>query len=53
MKNKILKIITNVTAVVGVVAVSCLDSDSYVPHLITAVCIIWLGLFVLANREAL
>lgn len=53
MKNKILKTITNVAAVVGVVAVSCLDSDSIIPVIVTAVCIAWIGLFVFANKEAL
>lgn len=53
MKNKILKAVTTVVAIALIVAGSCLDSHSYVPHIICAVSLLWLGLFLIANREAL
>lgn len=53
MKNKILKAVTTVASLALIVAGSCLDSHSYVPHIICGVSLTWLALFLMANREAL
>ena len=53
MKNKILKTITGIMAVLFILAASSLDSNTYIPHIICAVSEVWLILFLLANRKAL
>ena len=53
MKNKILKSITGIMAVMFILAASALDSDSYIPHIICAVSEVWFILFLLANRKLL
>lgn len=53
MKNKILKAVTTVAGLALIVAGSCLNAPSYVPHIICGVSLLWLVLFLIANREAL
>lgn len=53
MKNKILKTITGIMAVLLILAASSLDSDTYIPYIICAVSEVWFILFLLANRKAL
>lgn len=53
MKNKILKSITGIMAVLFILAASALDSNTYTPHIICAVSEVWIVLFLLANRKAL
>ena len=53
MKNKILKTITGIMAVLFILAASSLDSNTYIPHIICAVSEVWFILFLLANRKAL
>ena len=53
MKNKILKTITGIMAVLFVLAASALDSNTYIPHIICAVSEVWIVLFLIANRKAL
>ena len=53
MKNKILKSITGIMAVLFILAASSLDANSYIPHIICAVSEVWFILFLLANRKSL
>ena len=53
MKNKILKTITGIMAVLFILAASALDSNTYIPHFICAVSEVWIVLFMIANRKAL
>ena len=51
MKNKILKTITTITAVLSLLAGSGLDAEGWKNEIICAGCLIWLGLFLVANRK--
>lgn len=53
MKNKILKGITAVAAVLFLISVCFLDSESNVPCIVCVVCLVWIALFMIANRERL
>ena len=53
MKNKILKTITGIMAVLFLLSASALDENTYTPHIICAVSEVWIGLFLVANRKAL
>lgn len=53
MRNKILKAVTTVAAIAFIVSGCCLDSQSWLPHIICGVSLLWLALIVIANREAL
>ena len=53
MKNKILKTITGIMAVLFLLSASALDGNTYIPHIICAVSEVWVVLFLLANRKAL
>ena len=53
MKNKILKAITGVAAMAFIVAGCALDSHSSLPAIVCGVCLLWLSLFVIANREVM
>ena len=53
MRNKILKAVTTVAGIAFIVAGSCLDAHSWLPHIICGVSLLWLVLFLMANREAL
>lgn len=49
-KNKILKLVTAVAAVLFVVSANFLDITSIIPFIICVVCLLWLGLFAYANN---
>lgn len=51
MKNKILIAITCIASIIAILAGASLDSEGYLAHLICAVCLVWLALFVTANRR--
>ena len=51
MKNKILKTITTIAAVLSLLAGSGLDAEGWKNEIICAGCLIWLGLFLVANRK--
>lgn len=51
MKNLILKTITAIMAVLFVLSAACLDSDTYIPHIICVVAEAWFVLFLIANRK--
>ena len=51
MKNKILKGITTITAVLCLLAGSGLNAEGWKNEIICAGCLIWLGLFLVANRK--
>lgn len=53
MKNKILKTITFMATMGFIIAGCALDSESYLPAIVCAVCLAWLMLFVIANREVI
>lgn len=51
MKNKILKTITILAGVLMFISICCLDSESWIPAIVLGICMAWLGLFLLANKE--
>ena len=51
MKNKILKTITAIAAVLSLLAGSALDDYGYTANFICLGCSIWIGLFLIANRK--
>ena len=51
MRNRILKMSVDTAAVIFIVMLCMLDSDSYIPHVIAAVCAVYIGLFELANHR--
>ena len=51
MKNKILLLSVKVALMVLFVAITALDSDSYIPHILALVSLAYLGLFNYANKE--
>lgn len=51
MKNKALKTVTTITAIVFLLSASGLDSEGYTNNMICAGCLIWLVLFFVANRK--
>ena len=53
MKNKILKSITGIMAVLFILAASALDSNTYIPHIVCVVSEVWIVLFLIANRKAI
>ena len=53
MKNKILKSITGIMAVLFLLSASGLDGNTYISHIICAVSEVWIVLFLIANRKAL
>lgn len=53
MKNKILKAITAVAAVIFFVGALSMDSNSYLQYIFCAVSLLWIGLFVYANKDYL
>ena len=50
-KNRRLKITTWIAGVGAIMSACCLDSDSYIPIAVCAVCTLWLSLFAIANSE--
>lgn len=53
MKNKILKTITGIMAVLFILSASGLDANTYINHIICAIAEAWMILFLIANRKAL
>lgn len=53
MKNKILKLVTTIAAIIFIVAGCMLDSASYVPYIVCSICLAWICLFIYANRDRL
>lgn len=51
MKNAVLKTITIISAIVFVLSVIALDSESYVPFYTALVSGLWLLLFAIANQK--
>ena len=51
MKNKILKGITTITAVLCLLAGSGLNTEGWRNEIICVICLAWLVLFLLANRK--
>ena len=53
MKNKILKSITYVMAIIFIVSVCLIDSHTWIPYIVCCVCLAWFILFMFVNREYL
>lgn len=51
MKNKILKTITAVAAIVAMFSACSVDSKSLLPCAVLVICLAWLLLFGYANKE--
>ena len=50
MRIKILKIVSCITAVLGILSACCLDSESWIPSIVCGVCLGWWTLFGYANN---
>ena len=48
-KNRILKTITAVAVIAGLISACCLDSESKVPMVVLGISLAWTSLFVLTN----
>lgn len=53
MKNKIIKAITTITAIVFLVSALAIDSNGFTVNFICAGSLAWLVLFLIANRKRL
>ena len=53
MKNKILKAINFIVAIIFLLSICLLDSDTWIPCIVCFVCEIWFAIFVFANKETL
>ena len=53
MKNKILKAINYIMAIIFLLSICLLDSDTWIPCIVCFVCEIWFAIFVFANKETL
>ena len=51
MKDKILKGITTITAVLCLLSGSGLNADGWINEIVCVICLAWLVLFLLANRK--
>ena len=51
MKNKILKGITTITAVLFLLASSGLNAEGWRNEIVCVICLAWLVLFLVANRK--
>lgn len=51
MKNRILKTITVIMAVLFLLSASAIDSNTYIPHIVCAISEAWIVLFLIANRK--
>ena len=47
--NRIIKAITIVAVVIGLLSIQCLDSASWIPAIVSIICGAWLILFAVAN----
>lgn len=52
MKNKILKTITIIMAILAIVSASAVDSDSNIPLILLFASLLWMILFIYANRKS-
>ena len=53
MKNKILKTITGIMAVLWILSASGIDTNTYMNYIICAFSEVWIVLFLIANRKVL
>ena len=53
MKNKVLKAINFIVAIIFLLSICLLDSDTWIPCIVCFVCEIWFAIFVFANKETL
>lgn len=53
MKNKVLKTITALAVICYTVGACGLDSDSAIPYIMCGVSLLWIGLFMYANKDRL
>lgn len=53
MRKKVLKAVTIIAAIMFMLSVCALDSDSYIPIIIAFACEGWLALMAYANKELL
>lgn len=53
MKNKILKSITGIMAVLFLLSASGLDANTYINQIICVIAEVWIVLFLIANRKAI
>ena len=53
MKNKILKTINCIMAIIFLFFACLLDSDTWIPYIVCGICTIWFVLFVIANKNYL
>ena len=51
MKNKILKCITKGTIIIMTIAACFVDSESNVPLIVFTACLVWISLYLIANRN--
>ena len=51
LRPKIIRIVTVVVAIVGVTFLTALDSDSYIPAIVSTICAAWCGLVATANTK--
>ena len=53
MKNKILKTITGIMAVLFLLSASGIDANTYINQIICVIAEVWIVLFLIANRKAI
>ena len=53
MKNKILKAMAWLMVLTLLFSVCALDSDSWIPHIVSVLSMSWLALFAYVNRDRL
>lgn len=53
MKNKILKTINFIVAIIFIISGCMLDSDTWIPYIVCFICEIWFAIFVFVNKETL
>lgn len=51
MKNKILKFITKCAIIIMTIAACFADSESNVPLIVFTACLVWISLYLMANRN--
>lgn len=51
IKNKILKATAWIMGILFLVSACALDSDSWIPHIVCMVSLLWLALFAYANGQ--
>ena len=53
MKNKILKSITGIMAVLFLLSASGIDANTYINQIICVIAEVWIVLFLIANRKTI